>query len=457
MKGPEVMNQMKYIFAVFLWVLILCSPFDVYAAPVPTTNSEIQINSRKIELSRGESQVFRFVNKLKRISVAQPKVVEALAASPQDMVLNGKESGSTTVIVWDETGKLFSYEVTVGGTAAMVARVRDRLEKVLPKEKLSVESAGEGLIISGIAGSEVAKKVALKVGEAFAPKNVVDNIRIEELPPQVILKVHFAEIIKSGAIQLGWGYIRHRRNNQNHIGFFPGSPGFAPSGPFLPPASGLAGPDITFSDVISFFFGTSNRSSGFFLRALKKNGYVRTLAEPHLRVVSGKKAKFLAGGEVPIPTPSSDGSISIVFKPFGVELEFKAVVKSTGYIDLEITPSVSALDNTIAVVVSGTAVPGLKKSKTTTQLQMRDGQTIAISGLINEEVTKNLDSIPFLGDIPILGPLFQSKDFREKKTELVVLVTPQVIRPRRNAELTLTKTGFMVGRTPVTKDRKNNR
>lgn len=456
MKGSAVMRRMKYIVAVALWALILWPSFDLYAAPAPTSDTAFESNSRKIQLSRGKSQVFKFVNKLKRISVAQPKVVEALAASPWDMVLNGKESGTTTVVVWDETGKLFSYEVTVGGTAAMVARVRDRLGKVLPEEKLSVESAGEGLVISGIAGSKVAKDVALKVGEAFAPKKVVDNIRIEELPPQVVLKVHFAEIIKSGAIQLGWGYIRHVRNNQNHGGFFPGSPGFSPSGPFLPPTSGLPGPDITFTDVISFFFGTSNRSSGFFLRALKQNGYVRTLAEPHLRVVSGKKAKFLAGGEVPVPVPGADGTTTILFKPFGVELEFQAKVKSTGYVDLEITPSVSALDNTIAVVISGTTVPGLKKSNTTTQLEIRDGQTIAISGLINEEITRNLDSFPFLGEIPILGPLFQSKDFQEKKTELVVLVTPQVIRPRQIAELTLTKTGFMVGRTPAPRGRIKN-
>ncbi|MBT3435105.1 MAG: hypothetical protein HOE85_03155 [Nitrospinaceae bacterium] len=456
MKGSELMFQKKYISAVILWALIPCMSLNAFAASVPAASSEFPVNSQKIQLSRGKSQVFKFVNKIKRISVAQPDVVEVLAASPWDMVLNGKESGATTVIVWDDTGKMFSYEVVIGGTAAMVARVRDRLEKVLPDEKLSVESAGEGLIISGIAGSKETKDVALKVGEAFAPKNVVDNIRIEDLPAQVILKVHFAEIIKSGAIQLGWGYIRNIRNNQNHVGFFPGSPGFSPSGPFLPPTSGAPGPDLTFTDVISFFFGTSNRSAGFFLRALKQNGYVRTLAEPHLRVVSGKKAKFLAGGEVPIPVPGADGSTTILFKPFGVELEFKAKVKSTGYVDLEITPSVSALDNTIAVVLSGTTVPGLKKSNTTTQIEMRDGQTIAISGLINEEITKNLDSLPFLGEIPILGPLFQSKNFQEKKTELIVLVTPQVIRPRRVAELTLTKTGFMVGRTPVTKGRIRN-
>jgi pilus assembly protein CpaC len=219
----------------------------------------------------------------------------------------------------------------------------------------------------------------------------------------------------------------------------------------------LPGPDLSFSDAISFFLGTSRRSAGFFLRALKKKGLIRTLAEPHLRVVSGQKAKFLAGGEVPIPVPGADGSVTIIFKPFGVELEFKATVKPTGYVDLEITPSVSALDDTIAVVLQGFTVPGLKKSNTTTRLEIRDGQTIAISGLINEEIKRNIDSVPGLGDIPILGALFRSKDFQEKKTELIVLVTPRIIRPRREAELTLTRTGFMVGRIPPKNNGKKSR
>ncbi len=444
------MSRIKIALAAALWMGAVWSgpsPAAI-AAPAQVPEGAASVG-RPVKLIRGKSQVFKFANKLKRISVADPNIVEALAATPWEMVLNGKSGGSTSVLVWDETGTLFSYDVSVGGTEGLVERVQNKLTKVLPKEQLKVEQVGKGLAISGIVSSEVAKKVALKVGEAYAPKQVVDNISIEDLPPQVIIKVHFAEIIKSGAVQVGWGYIRALKSGNNAIGIFPGSPGVAPTGTVLPDTQGLVGPQVSFSDVISFFFSTNNRTSNFFLRALKQRGLIRTLAEPHLRVVSGKKAKFLAGGEVPVPVPGADGSVTILFKPFGVELEFKAIVKNTGYVELDITPSVSALDETISLQLSGFSVPGFKRSSTTTTLELRDGQTVAISGLLNEEVIKNLDSLPFIGDIPILGSLFRSKDFREKRTELIVLVTPQIVRPRKVAELTLTQTGFMVGRTPA--------
>jgi pilus assembly protein CpaC len=196
------------------------------------------------------------------------------------------------------------------------------------------------------------------------------------------------------------------------------------------------------------FFGNSSRTAGLFVRALQEKGYLRTLAEPHLRVLSGHKAEFLVGGEVPVPVPGQDGQVTIMYRPFGIHLEFKPIVKKTGYIDLEVKPSVSSIDQSLAVVIAGFNVPGFKRSSTSTRVELRDGQTMAISGLISEETAKNIGQLPFLGDIPILGALFQSKDFSEFKTELIVLITPQVIRPRVDDDLKLTKSGFMVGRTP---------
>ncbi len=446
----------QFIIAFVIAVLMgaaLGAPSNVLAAPAPQASdpqkgAKASSVKRSVELVLGKSEVFKFKNRVKRISVTNPKVVEALAASPWEMVLNARGQGGTTVTVWDIKGTIFSYDVSVGAESAVLRQVRNRLAKVLPDEKLSVEQVGDGLAISGIVSTKKAKKVALGVGNAYAPKKVVDNIRVDNIPPQVILKVHFAEISKSGAIDVGMGFIRHVRNNQNHIGIFPGAPGFAPSGPFLPPVTGLPGPDLTFSGVINFFLGTSNRSAGFFLRLLQDKGYIRTISEPHLRVVSGKKAEFLVGGEVPVPVPGQDGQVTILYRPFGIQLEFTPIVKKTGYIDLVVKPSVSSVDETLAVVISGFNVPGFKRSNTSTQVELKSGQTMAISGLISEETRKNISQTPFLGDIPILGQLFQSKSFQEDKSELVVLITPQVIRPQIDGDLELSRSGFMVGRTP---------
>jgi pilus assembly protein CpaC len=425
----------------------LSSLSDALAAPAPTAGAQAASVKRSVEILLGKSEVFRFKNRVKRISVANPKVVEAMAASPREMVLNAKGSGETTVTVWDEKGTIFQYDVSVGAESVLLSQVRNRLAKVLPNEKLTVEQIGTGLAITGIVTTKEAKKVALSIGESYAPKKVVDNIRVDDVPAQVLLKVHFAEISKSGALNVGLGLIRRGEGNTKGA-FFPGAPGFSPVGPFLPPTSGLPGPDLNFSGVIDFFLGSSNRSTGLFLRLLQEKGYLRTVAEPHLRVVSGKKAEFLVGGEVPVPVPGQDGQVTILYRPFGIQLEFTPQVKKTGYVDLEVKPDVSSIDQSLAIVIQGFNVPGFKRSTTSTRVELKSGQTMAISGLLSEATTKNIGQIPFLGDIPVLGQLFQSKDFQESKSELIVLITPQVIRPEIDGDLQLSQKGFMMGRVP---------
>jgi pilus assembly protein CpaC len=164
--------------------------------------------------------------------------------------------------------------------------------------------------------------------------------------------------------------------------------------------------------------------------------------------VSGKKGSFLVGGEAPIPSPGSDGSVTITYKPFGIQLEFTPKVKENGMVDLTVEPVVSSIDTTLSVVVAGFNIPGFKTSNTNTQVELRDGQTMAISGLLSETTAKNLGQVPFIGDIPILGELFKSRDFQDNKTELIVLITPTVIHQDKVKDLVLPKSGFMMGRTP---------
>ncbi|MBI3024915.1 MAG: pilus assembly protein N-terminal domain-containing protein [Candidatus Tectomicrobia bacterium] len=402
---------------------------------------------RKVSVEVNKSHVLRFDARIQRVSVGEAKILEVVVASPQEVVVNGKARGMTTLIVWDERGAVHSYDVAVTAEAPLAQQVREQLAGLLPKEQIKVEQAGSSVVLSGSVSSEESRTVALGVAEAVAPKKVVDNLQVDEVP-QVLVKVRFAEISRAGALQVGLGFIRRTSLNRDDILLLPGAPGFSARGTFLQPQTTDVGPDISFGSLLNIFVGTHQRTQGLFIRALQDKGYIRTLAEPNLRVLSGKEGNFLVGGEVPIPVPGQDGSVTIVYKRFGIQLKFKPKVLKSGLIELAVEPEVSAIDNTIAVVVSGFTIPGFKTSNTKTEVVLRDGQTMPISGLLSENQKRNMAQIPFIGDVPILGQLFQSKDFSDDKTELVVLVTPTVIRTRRSPELLLPRSGFRVGRVP---------
>jgi len=417
------------------------------AALAPAPAGAAPASGPQVKLFVGKSQVITFENRLKRISVGEPKVVEVVVVSPRELLLNAKAAGGTTMIVWDERGGVFTYDVSVQSDPTLAQQVRERLAQLLPKEELTVEQVGTGVVLSGVATTEEARNTAVSVAETVAPKKVVDNIQVDEVP-QVLIKVHFLEVSRSGAIQVGVGFVR-RAQGRHDIGVFPGAPGFAPGGLFLEGSAADVSPNVAFSSIINLFFGNrSPRTVGFFMRALQEKGHIRTLAEPNLRVMSGKEATFLVGGQVPVPVPGQDGQVTITYRDFGIRLKFKPKVRKSGMIEFSVEPEVSAIDNTLAVVVQGFNVPGFKTSNTKTEVVVRDGQTMPISGLLSEARRRNIAQLPFIGDVPILGQLFQSKDFQEDKTELVILVTPQIIRTRRVAEALVPRSGFEVGRTP---------
>ncbi|MBI2176901.1 MAG: pilus assembly protein N-terminal domain-containing protein [Candidatus Tectomicrobia bacterium] len=413
----------------------------------PSRAAQPAAPGRKVSVEVNKSHVLRFDARIQRVSVGEAKILEVVVASPQEVVVNGKAKGMTTLIVWDERGAVHSYDVAVTAEAPLAQQVREQLASLLPKEQIKVEQAGSSVVLSGSVSSEESRTVALGVAEAVAPKKVVDNLQVDEVP-QVLVKVRFAEISRAGALQVGLGFIRRTSLNRDDILLLPGAPGFSARGTFLQPQTTDVGPDISFGSLLNIFVGTHQRTQGLFIRALQDKGYIRTLAEPNLRVLSGKEGNFLVGGEVPIPVPGQDGSVTIVYKRFGIQLKFKPKVLKSGLIELAVEPEVSAIDNTIAVVVSGFTIPGFKTSNTKTEVVLRDGQTMPISGLLSENQKRNMAQIPFIGDVPILGQLFQSKDFSDDKTELVVLVTPTVIRTRRSPELLLPRSGFRVGRVP---------
>ncbi|MFQ6090578.1 MAG: type II and III secretion system protein family protein, partial [Candidatus Bipolaricaulia bacterium] len=298
------------------------------------------------------------------------------------------------------------------------------IKELYPEESLEVRAIKDTIVVSGVtARAEVRERVG-QIAEAFAQKKVVNMVRVEELPQQIALKVRIAEVARTAIRELGLSFIGGKEPGQ--AGVFPGQPFVTPSEKFRDGS----GPDISFDNLVNFFISDTQRKLGFFLRALESRGDLRTLAEPRLVTRSGQKASFLAGGEFPVPVPQAGAgnAVTIEFKPFGVRLDFTPRVLEGDRIELKLAPEVSELDFTNAVSVGGILVPSLTKRRTETVVELKNGQTFAVAGLIQNRTVKDLSQFPYIGKIPVLGKLFTSERFNRQETELLVLITPEIVK-----------------------------
>lgn len=374
----------------------------------------------QLEIKAGHSRLVHLPTNAKRVSVGRPEVADVLVINPRQIYINAKEPGTTNITLWDSSEAVLGVvEVRV---ARDLSRLKEQLAQILPGEPVEVREMEGSVVLSGRVSSPQAKKRAEAVAAAFAPKKVTSVLEIGAVK-QIMLKVRFAEVSRTATKKL----------NIN-LGFADAAGNFIFT--FL---GGLVTPvppenpsnlfDLSLSTKMTGAGGLrtgSGRLLGF-LEALKENGLAKILAEPNLVASSGNKAEFLAGGEYPIPVPQKE-NITIEFKKFGVQLTFLPRVLSTGKIQLEVEPEVSDLDFTTAVAIQGFAVPGLRTRRAKTQLELDDGQSFAIAGLFRDDITQAISKVPMLGDIPILGALFRSTSFQNDKTELVIVVTPEIMR-----------------------------
>jgi pilus assembly protein CpaC len=288
-------------------------------------------------------------------------------------------------------------------------------------------------------------------------KKVVNLIQVTS-PDQISLKVRIAEVARTALREFGMGFLG--RGHQGNIGAFPGAlfqpfgnfrpPETTSQGAFLPANLPPTGPDLGFSSLVNFFISDNARRLGLFIRAMESRGDLKTLAEPRIVTQSGQKANFLVGGEFPIPIPQSGagGSITIEFKPFGVRLEFTPQLKGKNrdLIELKLAPEVSELDFSKSITISGFSIPTLNKRRVETVVELKDRQTFAIAGLIQNRLQKDISKIPWVGDIPILGKLFTSPRFNREETELLVLITPEIMKHSKSDDPMPLKRGVNLGR-----------
>ena len=378
----------------------------------------------QLDLLVGRSTVVRMDRPITRVSLSTPDIADVLVTTPYEFLVHGKLPGTISLLVWGDNGRIKTYDVAVRRD---LSSLDAQLARLFPGERISATSNGKDVVLAGVVSSKyiVDRATSLAVGYVEKPENVVNLLRQQEGPAtnQVMLQVRFAEVSRSAMQELGGSFFTGPNGKGDWIGRSTTQQHPAPT---FDQDKGLV-----FSDFLNLFLFNTEEQLGAVIKALKGKGLFQSLAEPNLITQDGREASFLAGGEYPYPVVQGTGqnaAVTIVFKEFGVRLKFTPNVTSDGMIQLKVAPEVSSLDFGNAVVLSGFRVPALATRRTETSVELRDGQTFAIAGMIDQNLNETLRRMPGMGDIPILGYLFRSQAYQKNATELVVMITPHIVR-----------------------------
>jgi pilus assembly protein CpaC len=364
-------------------------------------------------------------HRLARVYVTDPSVLNTYTSNPNQIAVTALKAGASTLLVWDEAGDTQAYLIS---SDMPVASLQGALTQAFPQDQIHVEGAEERVMLTGYVGTVEdavnAGKLASQYTKAVTNSLVVNSSRIK----QVRLKVRIVEIDRSKLSQFGFNFFSQGGKNVATTS----------TGQYTSSVTG-SGPTATVSNPLNFSIYSSKLNIGVTLEDLATANIAQILAEPTITAMSGQKASFLAGGEFPFPVVQASGagsaaSVTLQFRQYGVKVEFTPLVNPDGTIDLKVAPEVSALDYSNAVTIAGYTVPAISTRRADTQLVLKDGQTFAISGLLDHRITDVLAHTPGIADVPILGELFKSKNVNHSITELVVIVTPTLVDPVADAE-----------------------
>jgi pilus assembly protein CpaC len=378
-----------------------------------------------VDLLVGRSTILNVGGSIARVSLTVPDIADAMVTAPNQLLIHGKQPGTISLFVWDRAGTIRTFEVKVRrDLTPLIAHVK----QLFPGEPINVMGSGKDVVISGTVSSKYVIEKAADVAAGYVDKkeNVVNLLKQQEgvASNQVMLRVRFAEVSRNAMQELGGAIFSDGYNNQfGRITTqqFPA--------PFFDQSNPMLGKTLVFSDYLNLFLFDAKNQIGAVVKALQGRGVFESLAEPNLIALNGKEASFLAGGEFPYPVPQGNfGSFTIQFKEYGVRLSFTPTVLGGDLINLKIKPEVSSLDFNNAVVIEGFRIPALTSRRADTEVELRNGQTFAIAGLLNNSALSSMRKVPGLGDIPILGTLFKSRAYQKDQTELVVMVTPTIVR-----------------------------
>lgn len=387
----------------------------------------------KIRLQVGKSIIIRSGSPVVRTTLGTTEVADIVALSPTQVYVTGKMPGITNLMLWqseDKISAVYDLEVTPD-----TSRLKERIREILPQEQdIQVVASHDSLTLSGTVSSTSNLSRVTALAEAYGgDKKVVNLLQVSGVH-QVMLEVRVAEMSRTLTNRLSINSIVSHDGSVGAV--FPGN--LITLDKFVGSNTG-AGLEFEFAPTINSLFHIigGNFTWTAFIDALKQDGLVKVLAEPTLIAQSGQSASFLAGGEFPIPVPQGLGTVAIEYKKFGVGLTFTPIVLGDDRINLKVEPEVSDLDFSTAVNLSGVSVPGITTRRVSTTIELADGQSFAIAGLLRDSVRSNVSKFPLLGEIPILGALFRSTSYQRNETELIVIVTPHLAKPLDMARQTL--------------------
>jgi len=392
------------------------SPSSAVAQPAQAEAAQLP----RVSLTAGRSTVLETEFDVTRIAVTNPAIADAVVVKPREILIDGKAPGTISLIIWSSDRRV-QYDVIV---EQPVSSLEQQLHQLFPGESIQVAVNADALVLSGRVSSTEVMLRAADVARASAPKaNLINMLQVPGAAEsqQVMLQVRFAEVYRRALTDLGASFFTGIAGRKNWIGRSTTQQFPAPD---FDNDKGLV-----FSDFLNLFLFNTKYNVGSLLKILQQSGYFQSLAEPNLIAYNGQEASFLAGGEFPVPVvQGATQTVSILFKEFGVRLNFKPTIAGN-LIRLRVRPEVSSLDFNNGILLEGFRIPALTTRRAETDVELRDGQSFAIAGLIDNEAQTDSAALPVLSQLPIIGKLFKSKAERKERTELLVLVTPRLVRP----------------------------
>jgi pilus assembly protein CpaC len=391
-------------------------------------------SAEELRMTVGKSVVIDYPSDIRQIDFSNPDVLDGSAVTTREIVLHGKGLGTTTMIVWSKSGQRTFYNVTVDTNVDPLKRL---LKESFPNEDIQVRTSRDSISLNGHVSSKDVTDRAVALATPFA-KTIVPNLQVGTAPgieKQILLRVKFAEIDRSKELQYGVNLL--------------GMPGLtnigSTTGQFGAPAlAGItgAGPSpnsnqTTISQALNIFALNPKLSIGALIKALQTESIIEILAEPTLVAANGKEAYFLVGGEFPIPVlqgGANSGAVTVQFREFGIKLIFTPIITENRTIKMHLKQEVSQLDFADGVTISGFTIPALSTRRAETDVEMGEGQSFVIAGLVSNQETDTYSKIPILGSLPIFGSLFKSRDEKKSRTDLIVLVTPEVTVPLNSTD-----------------------
>ena len=383
--------------------------------------------ARDLFVTVGKSLIVDSPVNIQRVSVANADLAEAVAVNPREVLVNGKAPGETSLIVWQQGGNRLFFDLTVRRNNTRIDLIQQELNREVPGQDVTVTVENDTAFLRGTVRDLVSADRAVAIATSLGKVVNLLNVNVPGAEPQILLKVRFANVDRAATMQLGLNLFSTGALN---------TIGSTTTGQFSPPrvqtsAGGAA--SFTLTDALNIFLFRPDLNVGATIAALQSRRLLEVLAEPNVLAINGKPASFLAGGEFPYPTLQGGGgglgAVTIAFREFGVRINVTPNITPRGTIRLQVTPEVSSLDFANGLTFQGFTIPALSTRRVQTEIELDSGQSFAIGGLLDNRVTEQFNKIPGIGDIPILGKLFQSKQSSKSNTELLVLVTPELVRP----------------------------